>query len=194
MVQIHQCTQIAYSPGQASERPEGCATTPDTGQPILFQRGHLIWGLSTRPVSLGDKLPVLLWFYNPSEAPLSVMTCGDIDHFWSREIEVFDSTDKRVLSRAEEKRLAEEKRNPGVFLPEQPFRCWLNFAITVPPRTCLHGSFSAPEYDFARDLNSYYQLPPGRYSLVPISIGKPQQASGRETVQRLTLPITVLGL
>lgn len=196
LVPFFLCTLIAYSPGQANDQ-QGCAATVDSGQPILFPRvlyrgGHLIWGLSTRPASLGDKLLVVLWFYNPSDAPLSVMTCADIDHFWSREIEVFDSAGKRVLSRAEERRLAEEMRNPGGFVPEEPFRCWRNFGITIPPRTCLHGSFSAPEYDFARDLDDYYRLPPGRYSLVPIRRGEPERASGLSTQQGVTLPITVL--
>jgi hypothetical protein len=185
-------TLIAYSPGQANEQSQGCAASADTGQPILFQRGQLIWGLATRPASPSEKLLVVLWLHNPSEAPLSVMTCADIDHFWSREIEVYDSAGKRVLSRAEERRLAEEKRNPASFVPEDPFQCFRNFPISIPPRTCLHGSLSAPEYDFARDLNIYYLLPPGRYSLVPISKGEPERASGRRTEQRLTLPITVL--
>ena len=183
------CALIGYS--QADKQYEGCAASADTEQPILFQRGHLIWGLSTRPASPGEKLLVVLWFYNPSESPLSVMTCGDIDYFWSREIEVFDSAGQRVMSRAEERRLAEEKRNPGGFLPE-PFQCFRNFPITVPPRTCVHGKFSEPEHDFARDLNSYYLLPPGRYSLVSTSKREPERASGRKTDQGFTLPITVL--
>jgi hypothetical protein len=186
------CALIAYSPGHANAQHEGCAASADAGQPILFQRGHLTWGLSTRPARPGEKLLVLLWFYNPSDAPESVINCGDIDHFWSLEIEVFDSAGKRVLSRAEEKRLAEEKRNPGAFVPEAPFRCWRNFGITIPPRTCLRGSFSAPGDDFARDLNDYYLLPPGSYSLAPIKDRETENASGSSTVQAVKLPITVL--
>jgi hypothetical protein len=192
LVPFFLCTLIAYSPVQADDQREGCAASADTGQPILFRRGHLIWGLSTRPVSPGEKLLVVLWLYNPSEAPISVMTCADIDHFWSREIEVFDSAGKRILSRTEERRLAEEKRNPGGFLPEEPFQCWRNFDIAIPPRTCLHGSFSAPEDDFARNLNNYYLLPPGRYSLVPIKKREAERASGGSTEQAVKLPITVL--
>jgi len=185
------CGLIAHSQDRTNDRREGCATSADTGQPILFQRGHLIWGLSTKPASLGDKLVVVLWLYNPSESPSSVMTCSDIDHFWLREIELFDSAGKRILSRVEETRIAEEKQNPGAFAPDG-FQCFRNFAITIPARTCLHGSFSDPQYDFARDLNTYYTLPPGRYSLMPISKGEPEQASGRKTQQSLTLPITVM--
>jgi hypothetical protein len=192
LVPIVLSTLMAYSPAQTNEQAEGCVASADTGQPIWFQRGHLSWGLSTRPASAGEKVLVVLWFDNPSDTPQSVKTCQAIDFFWAREIEVFDSAGKRVLSRAEEKRLAEEKRNPGGGSRfEIPWVCVSNVAIPIPPGTCLHGSFAAPQPDFTRDLGSYYALPPGRYSLVPISAEDPEP-SGRRIEQRLTLPITVL--
>ena len=193
LVPIVLSTLMAYSPAQTNEQPEGCVASADTGQPIWFQRGPLSWGPSTRPASTGEKVLVVLWFDNPSDTPQSVMTCGDIDYFWVREIEVLDSAGKRVVSRAEEERLAEEKRNPGGGSRfEMPWVCFRNITIPIPARTCLHGSFGAPQHDFTRDLSSYYALPPGRYSLVPISAGEPEPSSPRRIEQRLTLPITVL--
>lgn len=115
----------------ALEQPAGCAenASADTGQPVLFARGPLMWGLSTRPITYGQKLLVLLWSYNPSEEPLSVATCDDIDFFWLREIEVVDSAGDQVASRAEEKRRAQEAlRAKGVLIPMDRWDCLRNFA------------------------------------------------------------------
>jgi hypothetical protein len=146
--------------------------------------------LSTKPVLYGEKLLVLLWIYNPSDAPQSVMTCAAIDYFWAREIAIFDSAGNRVLSRVEEERLAEKKRNPASFLPEV-FACLRNFPITVPPYACFHGSFSNPQHDFARNLNEYYSLPPGRYSLAPMK-ERPEQITRTSIEQDVKLSISVL--
>jgi hypothetical protein len=134
----------------------------DTGQPVMFIRGPLTWGLSTKSVAYGQKLLVLLWIYNPSEEPLPVLTCSDLDHFRAREIEVLDSAGKHIPSLEEEKRRRDQ--DAGHFSPAV-WSCARNVLFTVPPHTCLHGTFSKPEYDFARDLNKYYPLRPGLYSL-----------------------------
>jgi hypothetical protein len=192
LVRLSLCTLIACSPAQAADYIEGCTASPDTGQPVWFQRGPLIWGLSTRPASPGQDLRVVLWIHNPSNAPLSVMSCGDIYHFWTRETQILDSTGNRVLTRSEQKRLEAEKENPGSTLPA-PFRCWLNYDISIPARSCLHGSFSStPPSDFIWDLNGSYVLPPGRYSLVPFNEKEPEQSAGSIMRQWVRLPITVL--
>ena len=141
----------------------------DTRQPVMFQRGPLRWGLSTRPIAYGQKLLVLLWLYNPSEVPLPVATCTDIDFFWLKEIHVVHSAGKHVASRIQERRAEETRRALANGLPIQNEAggCFRNFAITIPPHARLHGSFSRPQHDFARDLNEYYFLPPGRYFLAP---------------------------
>lgn len=185
-------------PGVADERPpRECeqSVSADTGQPVMFPRGRLLWGLSTKPVTFGETLPVVLWIYNPTDEPLRVMTCGDIEVFWQLELQVFDSTGKRVESRAEEKRRAEEERSKvdGRPLPQEMWICLRNIAITVPSHACLHGSYSTADYDFVRDLTNYYLLPPGRYSLVPAA--KPEMQSvpgaGSKSGPKVALEITV---
>lgn len=176
----------------ADSQANGCAenASADTGQPVMFQHGSLTWGLSTRPVRYGEKLLVLLWLYNPTDTPLSVMTCAGIDYFWSHEIAVLDSAGNQVLSRAEERLLAEKKRNPASLFSDE-FVCFRNFPITVPPHSCLQGSFSKPQYDFARDFNRYYSLPPGQYSLVPMKKSQ-EQNSRAGTGPGVKLPISIL--
>jgi hypothetical protein len=152
---------------------------------VWFQRGHLLWGLSTKPASVGEKIPVVLWFDNPSDTQQGITECGDIDYFWAREIELLDSAGKPVLSHAQY----------GI--------CFSNGSIFLPPHTCLHGSFAAysimlptggvvSSQHFTKDISRYYTLPPGRYSLAPIGAREPEPSSGRTVAQRWTLPITVL--
>lgn len=186
------CTLIACSPVQAADYIDGCTTSPDTGQPVWFQRGKLLWGLSTRPTGPGQELLVVLWIHNPSDAPVSVESCGDIYRFWTLETQILDSAGNRILTRAEQRRLAAEKENSGSTLPV-PFRCWLNYNISIPARSCLHGSFSStPPSDFIWHLNGQYLLPPGRYSLVPFNEQEPEYSAGSIVRQWVRLPITVL--
>ena len=169
----------------------GCEESADTGHPVMFQRGRLTWGLSTRPVTYGQKILVVLWIYNPSDTPLSVQSCGDIDYFWRYEMRIVDSAGNLVLSRAEQKELEERLRSPRSFL-ERPFRCWLNETIPVPPHACIHGSFSKPDSNFTGDLNQLYVLPPGRYSLVSVKYEGRERIKRRDTGRNIELPITVL--
>ena len=148
----------------------------DTDRPVVFRRGPVTWGLSTKPVSYGEPLPVLLWLYNSTDEPQSVMTCQGIDWFWLSEINVFDSAGHRVLSNAEqEDRKAGRSENARIFV------CARNFPINIQPHTVVHGSFSKIEHDFARDLQSHYSLPPGRYFIVPS-----QENQGTQPTQNLS--------
>jgi hypothetical protein len=71
----------------------------------------------------------------------------------------------------------------------------------------LHSSFAkldalpsaTPEYDFGRDLNEDYALPPGRYFLVPskknflpIKKTEDQRMSASSAGEIFKLPITIL--
>ena len=170
----------------ALEQPAGCAenASADTGQPVLFARGPLMWGLSTRPITYGQKLLVLLWSYNPSEEPLSVATCDDIDFFWLREIEVVDSAGDQVASRAKAKRRAQEA-GKGCSHPHGPLGLLTEFCQLPYPRTPVYTATSRrPNANFARDLNEYYLLPPGRYFLAPTRKEKPGQSSSATVHQR----------
>jgi hypothetical protein len=153
--------------------PKKCEeeVSPDTGRPVMLpSKNGVVWGLSTNPVHYGEPISVLLWLNNPTDEPQSVMTCGGIDYFWARGIDIFDSAGHRVLTRAEEKRKTAISQNPEqIPLPsrlEDTWMCDRNFPITIPPHACMHGTFSSLPYDFSRDLRTYYELPPGRYYIV----------------------------
>jgi hypothetical protein len=148
--------------------PKECATaaSADTGQPTMLpSRGVVTWGLSTKEVTYGNPVTVLLWLYNPTDQPQSVWTCQDIDWFWLGGIDVFDGSDHRVLTRGEVKQ-NEQSSAGGTMLPACVFACTRNFPIEIAPHSCAHTTFSKPAYDFARDLATYYSLPPGHYFLV----------------------------
>ena len=53
-------------------------------------------------------------------------------------------------------------------------------------RTCLHGTFSKPEYDFARDLNKYHPLRPGLYSL---TVMRNQRLAGGSRTGKTESPV-----
>jgi len=193
---------LIFSPALPVESQEGCAdVSPDTGQPVFFQRDQscglgrgcegpphrLTWGLSTRPVTYGQPLLVVLWIQNPNDEPVDVWSCADIDWFWIDEVELLDSEGRHITSRREERDLAERKRNPkyaGLVL----HACTANAPITVPAHACMHGSFSKRDYTFVRDLNEYYAVPPGHYSLLL----HPKESVGQFSRTNIKLPITVL--
>ncbi len=91
-------------PGSGSHQRRTAATTPlppeivksvsaDTGEPVMFpSHGGFAWGLSTKPVTYGNPVSVLLWMYNSTDEPKSAFTCTDIDVFWVSGIDVFDSS------------------------------------------------------------------------------------------------------
>jgi hypothetical protein len=190
-------TLIIVSPFAVAydQPPRECQqnASSDTGQPVMFQRGRLMWGLSTKPIAFGQKLPVVLWIYNPTAEPLPVWTCEDIDFFWLRDIQVFDSTGKRIESRREQKRrvAVEQSRSEGRPFPEEVWVCSRNFPITIPSHACLHGSLLDGRSDLARDLNEYYLLPPGQYSLVPTKAPEMRTVPPTTNAEQQRVAITV---
>ncbi len=167
---------LSKTPSLPKEMAE--EVSEDTGEPVVMrQLPGITWGLSTKPVSYGDPIPVLLWLYNPTDKPQGVTTCGDIDNFWEFDINVADSAGRRMLTRAEQK----QARNTEI---ENLPLCGRNLLIWIPPHTCIHGTFSKLEHDFARDLNEYYSLPPGKYLITP--------AEKKQNGKRLTRSLTDL--
>jgi hypothetical protein len=166
----------------AAPLPSECTAdvSADTGRPVMFrsERG-LIWGLSTKSVPYGETIPMLLWVCNTTDRPLPVMTCGDIDRFWLEGFDVFDTSGQRVVSLREEN---EKKiRESGGFTEGGGCLsfCTRNFPIDIPPYSSVHATFSNPNYDFVRDLRTYYSLPPGRYFIVPSERGRDCEPSRR---------------
>lgn len=142
--------------------------TADTGRPVMFFTANPIsWGLSTRPVPVGEPDPVLLWLFNSTDHPRSVMTCSDIDWFWGA-LDVFDSQGRRVLGPEEQKRRRSAGKIEGITGGiEGLWVCSRNFGIEIPAHACMHTTFTNAAYDFARDIRRYYQLSPGQYVLLP---------------------------
>src|ERR1017187_2769069 len=96
------------------------------------------------------------------------------------------TTGKHVPSLAEEKR----KRDGNL---HEIWGCTRNIIFSVPPHVCLHDTFSKPEYDFARDLNEYYSLLPGRYSLAPTETGDDSTRiprTGKDRKVQLSISVT----
>lgn len=127
---------------------------------MLLRCGDLIWGLSTRPVDYQDSIPVILWVDNRSDKPAFVFTCSGLGYFWWLDIDIFDSSGHRVPSRHEQK----IKNDTNVQLIQV---CGRNFQIEIPAHSCMHTTFSQHAFDFFRDLHDGYDLPPGRYFIVP---------------------------
>jgi hypothetical protein len=175
-------TTLPLAVAAEDRSPCSAMISPDTGQPVMFTRGPLTWGWSTKPAAYGQNLFVLLWIYNPTEEPLAVLTCEDIDHF-------LDAAGKPVLSLDAEKRRRDQAAG-NVSL--EVWACAMNMLFTVPPHTCLHGTFSKPEYVFARDLSKYYSLQPGRYSLMVLRNQTPAAGSRTSTAEASELHITVM--
>jgi hypothetical protein len=128
---------------------------------MLLSSGDLRWGFSTRPTPYGEALPVLLWLDNETGAPEGVASCSGIEFFWAEGIEIFDIAGHRVLSRSEIKDRTTGQSSFPVF------SCARNVRIEVSANSCRHTSFSQKDYDFWMNLALLYDLPPGRYWLVP---------------------------
>jgi hypothetical protein len=174
--------------------PTECAAavTGDTSCPLIFRSyGGLTWALSTRPAWYGDGVPVLLWLSNSTDKPIPVMTCGDIDLFWSGGLALFDSAGHRVLNRREEeeKKLRDSGQpNAGACV----FSCTRNFAIEIAPHTCAHTNFSQNAYDFSRYLDTYYSISPGHYILGSANSADGCEISATPPADNTGLPIVVL--
>jgi hypothetical protein len=155
--------------------PQECAkeVADDTGEPTTFPfDGPLQWGISTRPARSGSPLVVLLWIANSTEKLERVATCSDIDRFWLFAIDVVHESGHVVPWRGGKVRNTEDD---GLF-------CFRNFAITIAPHTCRHTTFTEHEFDFSRDLQTIYDLPPGKYFIVP----RVKAASANQPTSRIS--------
>jgi len=146
--------------------PEECAksVSADTGSPVMFpSRGPLTLGVSTKTTHYGEPIPVLLWLSNPTDTAQPVWSCGGIiDDFWYSGMDVFDSAGHRVLSRDEEK-----QRKSGTLPTQRVQVCGSTVETYIPAHACTHSTFSSQASYVSHDLHKYYELPPGRYFIVP---------------------------
>ena len=59
-------------------------------------------------------MSLYVWVDNPSDVPIFVMTCMDLDHFKARGFDLFDAYGHRVLRKYEVKIQERCKTNPDV--------------------------------------------------------------------------------
>jgi len=143
------CTDRPYSQELPNARP-ACEKElfARRGRPFMFPaRNGIAYGVSSDP----DKASELnLWVDNQSAEPVSAISCCAATLF--REVEVFDSDGRRVLSKAD--REAQKALSEGRELV-QVCTCSSNFLIA--PHTMQL-------FDFA-DISREYALKPGRYTI-----------------------------
>jgi hypothetical protein len=158
---------LRYTPAKGisaeiSALPVACAkeVTPATGRPLMFpSEGAVQFGLSSRSSAFRDNAPLAIWVYNPTDKDVGVKTCADLDGFFIGGFDVLDQGGNRVLAKQEVK--------AGHSTMRQLMSCTRNFAINIPARSCVHGDFDHPGYDFVKNLGSMYTLPAGHYQVVP---------------------------
>ncbi|HEY4379686.1 MAG TPA: hypothetical protein VGN01_05030 [Acidobacteriaceae bacterium] len=182
---------LAYNPAHPQLTdpgtiPEQCAQdiTPDTGQPIFpFSGSRSNWGISTQPAAFGQPVPLIIWIDNPTDQPLPVTTCNNLDYFFIYSIDIYDISGHRVHDKQQ------ETTAHATSAPERPFSCTSNMTFTIPAHTCSHGNFSQRVF---RDLTTRYTLPPGRYSIAP-STRTPNNNTAPITLPDTTprLPLTI---
>lgn len=147
--------------------PAACSKTElqAFGKPVFLAgspRVALGISLSRQELVFGDDVILQVWALNTSHAPQSVSTCGDLDYFKARALEVYDAYGHRVLSRREAEIRERCKADPGTAEVEWVgFACSRNFPIPVAADTCISGN----TYDFTMNLKERYHLPPGQYTV-----------------------------
>jgi hypothetical protein len=154
--------------------PKQCAAADvgKLGRPMMLEPwGDLQFGLSVAEerIALGRPAVLHLWIDNASDNEESVWTCMGLDIFWAQGFDLYDAYGHRVLRKKEWERPA----GPGGGV-EKPsvlcnggWACGRNFPIPIPAHSCVNGAAEPEGYDFNRNLAMYYDLPPGRYYVVP---------------------------
>jgi hypothetical protein len=158
--------------------------TPTTGRPFMLpHKGSVNFGLSSRPSPLRDKAPLVVWVSNSTNRLQSVATCSDLEHLLTDAIDVVNADGTRIPSSIER----EEQSEPGA-MNRIRFRtgiCLRNITIRIPPKSCVHGDFEKPTYDFVKKLGDYYPLGVGHYMITPRS------SRNREKISRYGLVVEV---
>jgi hypothetical protein len=153
---------------KAPRLPEACAkiVTPESGVPFMFpSQGSAQFGLSSRPSTFSDHAPLAIWVSNPTDQEVGVMTCIDLDGFLIGGFDVLDQSGNRVLANEEMKERDQPGRKGNLGPARQLMACSRNFALPIPPHSCVHGDFDKPDYDFVK--RARYTLPAGSYQIVP---------------------------
>ena len=107
------------------------------------------------------------------------MTCGDLQFFFTRGLDILDQNGVRVPSKEEANARSRPRDRVDVF------GCGRNILIPVPPHSCMHGNFDKPDYDFVKDLSEIYSLPPGLYTIT----SKPRTDEQKQPTDGLTVEV-----
>src|SRR5580700_172359 len=97
------------------------------------------------------------------------MTCMTLDIFWAEGFDLYDAYGHRVLKKKQwdpREKPGGAEENPGQ-LCLGGWVCGRNFPIRIPAHTCMNGAAEPGGYDFNRTLLMYYDLPQGKYYVVP---------------------------
>ncbi len=147
-----------------------------TGRPVIFPASSgLQFGMSVPHERFvkGKPIGLYLWQVNPTDKPLSYMSCPPLF-----EMEVFDFYGHRVLDHVEQKR--EQNQPPGI---EFPYICSATIMATVPPHTCSASETTA-------DLSQQYSLPPGEYLITRRDGRRAAEGTGTGDSRGLEAPVT----
>jgi Protein of unknown function (DUF4232) len=172
--------------------PRQCAKADFSilGRPMMLEPwGDLQFGLSVAEEKIPEGQPPILhlWIDNSSDKDALVMTCMTLDMFWAKDFDLYDAYGHRLLRKKD----WEPREKPGPGIQEKPnqiclgmWACGRNFAIPIPAHTCKNGAADPTGYDFNRNLLMYYDLPPGKYYVVPRT-SKMDANNCREVAPRL---------
>jgi Protein of unknown function (DUF4232) len=136
------------------------------GNPRMISGSHdpqLGLSIAKSEFTAGQNVLLHVWADNPTDKPVSITTCSGLDNFKAHGFDLYDAYGHRVLSKDEAKTLDQCKVSPKAVLRSQLRGCYRNFALTIPPHSCLTGS----DYDFSASLTGKFDLPPGEYTVQP---------------------------
>lgn len=136
------------------------------GRPHMIPGSHdpqLGLSIAQSDFSKGQNVLLHVWADNPTDKPVSIMTCMGLDNFKAQGFDLYDAYGHRVLSKDEARTLEQCKVSPSALLRSQLRGCYRNFAITIPPHSCI----TRTDYDFSTSLTLNFDLPPGEYTVAP---------------------------
>ncbi len=174
------------------EVPTQCARKElsELGRPVMMrQDDRVAYGLSVAPsnIRFGNPIPLHLWINNQSDKEISVMTCMNLDFFWSEGFDVYDAYGHRLLKKNEIKHLGKVATSLSETQGKDCLATWMcgrNFPIQIPANTCANETMFQLPHDFSRDLSESYDLSPGLYYIV--AADRFDQNLCRRTIPRLT--------
>jgi hypothetical protein len=118
--------------------------------------------LSQHEFKVGNPIKLHIWVDNSGNAEAGVYTCFDLDGFKLTGFQIFGEDGRRILSRDELRHRQQCSTDPrAVSVWGGPVSCARNILFRIPAHTCI----TRDDYDFAKTLTDFYDLPPGEYAV-----------------------------